>query len=160
MNMHICFMHKCICLGLPRWLSRLRICLQCRTHRRHGFYPWVRKTPWKRAWQPVPVFLPGESHGQRSLADYSPQGRKELGMMVGTEHACFSTFHWKSNTASWLIHQTSSKPVQIEAPGFAPEVSFRFPEAMPAHSPVDSPRHLSAALGCRMLPYYWECVCP
>jgi len=36
------------------------------------FHPWVRKTPWRRAWQPTPVFLPGKSHGQRSLAVYSP----------------------------------------------------------------------------------------
>ena len=35
-------------------------------HRR-GFYPWVGKIPWRRKWQPTPVFLPGESHGQRSL---------------------------------------------------------------------------------------------
>jgi len=34
--------------------------------------PWVGKIPWRRAWQPTPVFLPGESHGQRSLASYSP----------------------------------------------------------------------------------------
>ena len=34
--------------------------------------------PWSRKWQPAPVFLPGKSHGQRSLADYSPWGRKEL----------------------------------------------------------------------------------
>jgi len=39
---------------------------------RHGFDPWIRKIPWKRAWQPTPVLLPGESHGQRSLASYSP----------------------------------------------------------------------------------------
>ena len=37
----------------------------------------VEKNPWKRAWQPIPVFLPGESHGQRSLAGYSPLGHKE-----------------------------------------------------------------------------------
>ena len=37
-----------------------------------GFDPWVGKIPWRRAWQPTPVFLPGESHGQRSLAGYSP----------------------------------------------------------------------------------------
>jgi len=37
-----------------------------------GFDPWVRKIPWRRAWQPVPVFLPGESHGQKSLVVYSP----------------------------------------------------------------------------------------
>ena len=39
---------------------------------------WVRMIPWRREWQPTPVFLPGESHGQRSLAGYSPQGHKEL----------------------------------------------------------------------------------
>ena len=37
----------------------------------------VRKTPWRRAWQPAPVLLPGESHGQRGLAGYSPWGHKE-----------------------------------------------------------------------------------
>ena len=40
---------------------------QCRRCKRHGFNCWVRKIPWRRAWQPTPVFLPGESHGQRSL---------------------------------------------------------------------------------------------
>ena len=40
--------------------------------------PWVRKIPWRRAWQHTPVFLPGESHGQRSPAGYSPWGHKEL----------------------------------------------------------------------------------
>ena len=39
---------------------------------------WVGKIPWRRKWQPTPVFLPRESHGQRSLAGYSPQGCKEL----------------------------------------------------------------------------------
>ena len=49
-----------------------RICLQCRSCRRLGFDPWVGKIPWRRAWLPTPVFLPGESHEQRSLAGYSP----------------------------------------------------------------------------------------
>ena len=53
-----------------------RICPQCRRQRRCGFDPWVRKIPWRRAWQPTPVLLPGESHGQGSLAGYSPQGCK------------------------------------------------------------------------------------
>ena len=38
-----------------------RICLQCRRLRTHRFDPWVRKIPWKRAWQPTPVFLPEEN---------------------------------------------------------------------------------------------------
>ena len=50
---------------------------QYRRHKTHRFYPWARKIPWRSAWQPTPVLVPGESHGQRGLAGYSPQGRKE-----------------------------------------------------------------------------------
>ena len=46
------------------------------THRL-GFDPWVRKLPWRRKWHPTPVFLPGKSQGQRSLAGYSPWGHEE-----------------------------------------------------------------------------------
>ena len=49
-------------------------------YRTPGFDPWVRKNPWRMAWQPSPVFLPGESHGQRSLVGYSPWGLKESDM--------------------------------------------------------------------------------
>ena len=45
---------------------------QCRRHKRLRFDPWVRKIPWRRPQPPIPVFLPGESLGQRSLAGYSP----------------------------------------------------------------------------------------
>ena len=51
--------------GLPWWLSWQRICLQ---RRRPWSHPWIGKIPWRREWQPTPVFLPGEPHGQRSLA--------------------------------------------------------------------------------------------
>ena len=44
------------------------------------FEPWVRKIPWRGEWQPTPVFLPGEFHGQRSQAGYSTQDHKELDM--------------------------------------------------------------------------------
>ena len=47
--------------------------------------PWVGKSPWRSAWQPSPVFLPGESHRQRSLVGYSPGGCKESDV---SEHAC------------------------------------------------------------------------
>ena len=47
--------------------------------------PWVGKLPWRREWQPTPVFLPGEFHGQRALIGYSPLGHKELDT---TGHAC------------------------------------------------------------------------
>ena len=48
---------------------------QSRRQKRPRFHPWIRKIPWRRAWQPTPVFLPRESRGQRSLAGYS---HKEL----------------------------------------------------------------------------------
>ena len=51
-----------------------RVCLQCE---RPGFSRWVGKIPWRRKWQPTPVFLSGESHGQRSLVGYSLWGHKE-----------------------------------------------------------------------------------
>ena len=51
---------------------------QGRRHKRHRFNPWVGKIPWRMAWQPTPVFWPGESHGKRSLVGYSPKDHKEL----------------------------------------------------------------------------------
>ena len=47
----------CAAVGLPGWLSGKESACQCR---RHGFDPWVRKIPWRRKWQPIPVFLPGK----------------------------------------------------------------------------------------------------
>ena len=52
-------------------------------HRRRRFSPRVGKIPWRRAWQPTPVFLPGESHGQRSLTGYSPWCWEESDMTEG-----------------------------------------------------------------------------
>ena len=70
-------------LGFPSGLvvkKKKSVC-QCRRHR---FDPWVRRSPWRRKWQPTPVFLPGESHGRGSLVSYSVWGHKESDM---TEHA-------------------------------------------------------------------------
>ena len=50
---------------------------QCRRCKRHKFNPLVGKIPWRRAWQTTPVFLPGESHEQRSMVGYSSWGCKE-----------------------------------------------------------------------------------
>ena len=64
--------------GLPSGVSGKEPACQWRCER-HTFSPWVGKIPWRKAWQPTPVVLPGEFHGQRSLVGYSPWGRKELG---------------------------------------------------------------------------------
>ena len=55
--------------GFPWWLSGKESACQCR---RCGFDPWIWKILWRRKWQPAPVFLPGKSHGQRSLAGWDP----------------------------------------------------------------------------------------
>ena len=60
--------------------------IRYRRHKKYMFDPWVGKILWRRVWQPTPVFLPGESHRQRSLGGYSPQGCKESDMTGGTEH--------------------------------------------------------------------------
>ena len=57
---------------------------QCRRHKRHSFDSWVGKIPWRRTWQPTPLLLPWESHGQRSLMGYSPYSCKELHMTEAT----------------------------------------------------------------------------
>ena len=50
---------------------------QFRRHKRLGFDPWVGEIPWRRKWQPIPIFLPGKFHGQRSLVGYRPWGCEE-----------------------------------------------------------------------------------
>ena len=64
-------------LKIQWWLSGNK---SARRLRRCRFDLWVGKIPWGKAWQPTPVFLPGESHGKRSLAGYSPWGCKESNM--------------------------------------------------------------------------------
>ena len=65
-------------MGFPGGPSGKEPACQCRRCKRCRFDPWVWKMPWRRAWKSTPVFLPGEPHGQRRLAAYSPWGRKEL----------------------------------------------------------------------------------
>ena len=80
-------------VGLPRWLSNKVSACQCR---RCGFDPWVGKIPWRRKWQPTPVFSPGKSHGRRSLAGYSPWD------------------HTKSDIIEWLNNNRGHRAIQRE----------------------------------------------
>ena len=75
--------------GLPRWLSGRESVCQCKRHRSD---PWVGKIPWRRKWQPTPVFLPGKSYGQRSLGA-SVQGCRRVRYDWVTEPA--NTVHLK-----------------------------------------------------------------
>ena len=64
-------------MGIPRGAAGREPSCQRRSLKGRSFSPWVGKIPWRRAWHPTPVFLPGESHGQRSLVGYSPRGHTE-----------------------------------------------------------------------------------
>ena len=79
----------------PVVAQMVKDCLKCG---RPMFDPWVGKIPWRRKWQPTPVFLPGESHRQRSLVVYGPWGCKEL------------------NTTEWLT---------LDFPQFIPNATSR-----------------------------------
>ena len=75
-------------IGLPRWYRGKEPTCQCRRGKRHTFGTWVGKIPWRRAWQPTSVFLPGKFHGQRSLAGYSQSMLSQrVGHSEAAEHA-------------------------------------------------------------------------
>jgi len=56
-----------------------------------GFDVWVEEIPWRRKWQPTPVFLPGKYHEQENLAGYSPWGRKRLRQVLATKQTTATT---------------------------------------------------------------------
>ena len=72
--------HKHYPVGFPSGTVGKESACQRRRHRGHGFDPCIRKILWRRKWQPIPVFLPRKSHGQRSLVSCSPWGCKESDM--------------------------------------------------------------------------------
>ena len=99
-NTHIrVYIYKCICQGFSRSTSTKKPACQCRRCKICGFDPGVGKIPWKRAWQPTLVFLPGEFHGQRSLVGYSPWGH-----WVG--------HNWATSLSLWRIGEGNGNPLQ------------------------------------------------
>ena len=89
---------------------------QCWRLNRHGFDPWVRKIPWRRQWQPTPVFLPGKSHRQRSLEGYSPWGHKESDMAewlgTNTYNKCIHKYTYTQIHAdTWISTPFPDPPV-------------------------------------------------
>ena len=80
-------------------------------NKRHWFDPRVGKIPRSRKWQPAPVFLPGKSHGQRSLAGYSPWGRKELDrtqrMHAHMRMRTHTHTHTHTHTSGWKMDESN-----------------------------------------------------
>ena len=92
------------------------------------FDPWVGKIPGRRKWQPTPVFLPEKSHGQRSLAGYSPWGCKELDP---TEQ--LSTFDFPGGLAGKESAYNAGDHLQYRRPGFSLWVGTILEKEMAAH---------------------------
>ena len=78
----------CMVPEFPGGASGEEPACQCRRCWRHGFDSWIGKISWRKAWQPIPVFTPGESHGTRSLVGCGPEGCKESDATKETQRAC------------------------------------------------------------------------
>jgi len=131
-NGHTNFIRSLFAIGNSsfRWE---RICLQCRRPR---FNPWVGKMPWRREWQPTPVFLPEKFHGQRSLEGYSPWGSKEsdtterlslsshpsslevlIYRVILPDNNRFSLFCWGLQEAGGLLSGLGLCPLKLQSQG-------------------------------------------
>ena len=95
-------LHPLMNNGLPRWHSSKESTCQRRRCKRHRFDPWVRKIPWSRKWNPTPIFLPGESHGQRSLAVHGVT-RSQTWLIVHTPLKNSDVDHMLTSHSSSLI---------------------------------------------------------
>ena len=81
--------------------KKIKVC-HC-FHFFHIYLPWSDRTSWRRKWQPTPVFLSGESHGQRSLVSHSPWGHKETDMTEATQHACTQDGTVRHELSFWML---------------------------------------------------------
>ena len=102
--------------GLLTWLIGKEPTSQCRSL---GFDPWVGKIPWRRAWQPTPVFLPGKSHEQRNLVGYSSWGCKES-----------DTLKQESKSETTVAHQ-APLPMGFPRQEYWSRLPFPFPGDLP-----------------------------
>ena len=113
-------------VGVPGGANGKEPICYCRRLKWCVFGPWVRKIPWRREWKPTPVFLPGQSHGQRTLAGCGPQTRLQrvghnwsdlagphatcepyffLGIWVWDCSICQNTNPWLHLQGAWYISQ-------------------------------------------------------
>ena len=101
-TMHIT--HFCVIfLRFKYSMTSKELTCQCRRHKGRGFNPWVRKFPWRRAWQSTPVFLPGKSHGQKSLLATVHGVEKSWTQLKGLSmHACIEVKIDAKYQEEWL----------------------------------------------------------
>ena len=130
-----------------------RIYLWCK---RHEFDPWVGKIPWRKKWWPTPVFLPGKSHGQRTLVGYKRVGYTRVHRVTKE----WDTTQWLNNNSNkWLLYnvvQQSRLVICIHV----------FPPSWPSLPPALHPTHLGhhwtqlSSLHCAAVLSFWNPVFP
>ena len=109
------------------WQSMAKNRTQCR---RPEFDPWVGKIPWWRAWQPTLVILPGESHGQRNLAGYSPWGWKESDTAERLKHSSAHLLPcWNCPPSATLSHPSRLQRLGLSSPIHT--ANFHWPFSIP-----------------------------
>ena len=101
-------------MGFRGGTSGKNFTCQCRRCKSHRFYAWVWKIPWRRKWQPTPIFLPGESHGQRSLV--GSQGCRESDRTGRITH---THTHTHTHTLIWLIWKICKEVSHLLHLGFS-----------------------------------------
>ena len=108
-------------LGLSWWLSDKESAFQ---YRRCGFLPWIGKSPWRRKWQPTPVFMPGKSHGQRSL--------QSSVQFSSVSQSC-------PTPRNPMNHSTPALPVHHQLPDFTQTHVHWVSDAIQPSHPLSSP---------------------
>ena len=113
---------------------------QCRRFRLH---PWVGKIPWRRAWPPTPVFLPGEPHGRGSLAGCSPRGHEELDRTerAHTHSTAGSREPLRIFSDMGTEFQSRARGAQLHPPGYHSRAP-RAPGGPVSSALGQSPKHL------------------
>ena len=95
--------------GFSMWSRGIDFTCKCKICKRYKFDPWAGKMPWSWKRQPTPVFLPGESHGQRSLVGYSPWDHRELDQSQQQQLKwCLIAFFVQFNVANSLMRRKVS----------------------------------------------------
>ena len=95
-------------LGIPRWLRGKESSCQWRTCRRYGFDPRVGKIPWRKAWQPIPVFLSGESPWTEepgtveSMVGGVTKSWAQFSRHTHTHTHCLQVFHFRAQPCPWI----------------------------------------------------------
>ena len=102
-------------MGLPMWHSGKESTCQFRRHKRHRLDPWIGKISWSRKWQPIPIFLPRISHGQRNLVGLQSMGSQRVGHWAHI-HTHNEHFHMPGSVqVTWDSSHEEGRSVQLSS---------------------------------------------